>query len=287
MAGGERPHRWCSAPCHARDRWRFKGRRQHQTDVRSQSPGVGSARAIGPLNADLPAYLDGHCDGQNGCRDCPGSPAQIAATIEEFIEAAHSFCLSGYPHARPREDCKRSLCRTFPGGLPRTFPPPERVLTNRGPLRYVWEFDVENLLGVCGPGTWTMPRSVMLLASGADEVTSRVIEHIEGRSVRRSATNLGTVELPQQTDIHQTGQARGFRAKNGPSSCKKDHSITSSARASSVAGISRPSALAVWRLITSSIFATCCTGRSLGLAPLRIWLAKCPSFACSAPFFNA
>jgi len=47
------------------------------------------------------------------------------------------------------------------------------------------------------------------------------------------------------------------------------HSITSSARASSVGGTSRPSALAVLRLITNSNFAACSTGRSSGLAPLK------------------
>src|SRR3954470_8567557 len=48
------------------------------------------------------------------------------------------------------------------------------------------------------------------------------------------------------------------------------HSITSSARASNEGGISRPSALAVLRLITSSNLVGCRTGRSPGLAPLRI-----------------
>src|SRR5262245_13901108 len=48
-----------------------------------------------------------------------------------------------------------------------------------------------------------------------------------------------------------------------------DHSITSSARESSVVGISRSNALAVWRLMTSSILVDCMTGRSAGLAPLR------------------
>src|SRR5262249_11664373 len=49
----------------------------------------------------------------------------------------------------------------------------------------------------------------------------------------------------------------------------RGHSITSSARASSVGGISRSNALAVWRLMTSSILVDCMTGRSAGLAPLR------------------
>ena len=48
------------------------------------------------------------------------------------------------------------------------------------------------------------------------------------------------------------------------------HSITSSARASRVGGISRPSALAVLRLITSSYLVGACTGRSAGFSPLRM-----------------
>src|SRR5262245_35476247 len=47
------------------------------------------------------------------------------------------------------------------------------------------------------------------------------------------------------------------------------HSITSSAVASSDGGISRPNAFAVLRLITSSNFVGCITGRSAGLAPFR------------------
>src|SRR5262249_47100420 len=48
------------------------------------------------------------------------------------------------------------------------------------------------------------------------------------------------------------------------------HSITSSARASSVGGTSRPSAFAVLRLITNSCFVGACTGRSAGFSPLRM-----------------
>src|SRR5215510_6481070 len=49
------------------------------------------------------------------------------------------------------------------------------------------------------------------------------------------------------------------------------HSITSSAVASNIGGTSRPSALAVLRLMTSSNLVGCTTGRSAGLAPLRIF----------------
>src|SRR6185436_7008210 len=48
------------------------------------------------------------------------------------------------------------------------------------------------------------------------------------------------------------------------------HSTTSSARASSVGGTVRPSALAVLRLITRSYLVGACTGRSAGFSPLRM-----------------
>src|SRR5262249_39818257 len=48
------------------------------------------------------------------------------------------------------------------------------------------------------------------------------------------------------------------------------HSITSSAMASTVAGMSKPSALAGLRLTISSYLVGACTGRSAGFSPLRI-----------------
>jgi hypothetical protein len=48
------------------------------------------------------------------------------------------------------------------------------------------------------------------------------------------------------------------------------HSMTSSARARIEGGTVSPSAFAVLRLMTSSKVVGCCTGRSAGLAPLRI-----------------
>src|SRR6516165_4552985 len=49
------------------------------------------------------------------------------------------------------------------------------------------------------------------------------------------------------------------------------HSITSSAMASTPGGTSRPSAFAVLRLMTNSNLVGCCTGRSPGFSPLRIF----------------
>src|SRR5262249_2215258 len=50
----------------------------------------------------------------------------------------------------------------------------------------------------------------------------------------------------------------------------KSYSITSSTRARSVGSMLMPSALAVLRLMMNPNFVGCSTGRSAGLAPLRI-----------------
>jgi hypothetical protein len=55
------------------------------------------------------------------------------------------------------------------------------------------------------------------------------------------------------------------------------HSITSSASASNLPGISRPSALAVLRLITKSNFVDCWTGKLAGFSPLRMRPAYTPA----------
>jgi hypothetical protein len=55
--------------------------------------------------------------------------------------------------------------------------------------------------------------------------------------------------------------------------CSKQHyhySITSSARASSVAGVARPIALALLRLMTNSNLVGCKIGSSAGFSPLRM-----------------
>src|SRR6266478_4730811 len=59
--------------------------------------------------------------------------------------------------------------------------------------------------------------------------------------------------------------------RSGPEAAiRLSYSITSSARARIDGGTVRPSALAVLRLTTSSNVVGCCTGKSAGLAPLRI-----------------
>src|SRR5215469_1277079 len=67
----------------------------------------------------------------------------------------------------------------------------------------------------------------------------------------------GNVRFGSKADILHCGKERRY-------------SITSSARESTVGDISKPSAFAVLRLITSLNFVDCTTGRSVGLVPLRI-----------------
>ena len=76
--------------------------------------------------------------------------------------------------------------------------------------------------------------------------------------------------LPPATDIRQRGWHVGSVPKRRSSAASRSHSITSSARPSSVGGTSRPSAFAVLRLITSSNFSGASTGSSLGFAPLKM-----------------
>src|SRR4029450_8449023 len=63
---------------------------------------------------------------------------------------------------------------------------------------------------------------------------------------------------------------RGSRASEQRDEVAPVHSITSSARARSVAGTVMPSALAVFILMTSWKRVGCSTGKSAGWAPLRI-----------------
>src|SRR2546421_1311353 len=78
--------------------------------------------------------------------------------------------------------------------------------------------------------------------------------------------------LPLKADKAQTCRYVCFVPKAAVSNRSNagPYSITSSARASIDGGISRPSAFAVLRLITSSYLVGACTGRSAGFSPLRM-----------------
>ena len=78
-------------------------------------------------------------------------------------------------------------------------------------------------------------------------------------------------------ELGSSGSVRGVSSNGHPyrdpgpkAAIRLSYSITSSARARIDGGTARPSALAVLRLMTSSNVVGCWTGRSAGLAPLRI-----------------
>jgi hypothetical protein len=93
---------------------------------------------------------------------------------------------------------------------------------------------------------------------------------------REKLRTLMTIELYSSANAFcglRSDISRGPRSANGRHmhrSADRRYSITSSARASSVAGRSKPIALAVLRLITSSYLVGACTGSSAGFSPLRM-----------------
>src|SRR5262249_30271632 len=80
----------------------------------------------------------------------------------------------------------------------------------------------------------------------------------------------------EEPDHWHRGSLRARRARPRHRAAEKrdelapPHSITSSAMLSSDGGTVRPSIRAVWALMTSSNLVDCSTGRSAGLAPLRM-----------------
>ena len=86
----------------------------------------------------------------------------------------------------------------------------------------------------------------------------------EGGAAATGASQNGGKGPPQRIGARASGR-QPFAFSGTPI-----YSTTSSARASSVGGSERPSALAVLRFITSSYLVGACTGRSAGLSPLRI-----------------
>src|SRR5262249_23418883 len=91
-----------------------------------------------------------------------------------------------------------------------------------------------------------------------------------GRRRRR-----GRAQEPDDRQFRRLLCARRERPRHRRAAEQRDelaarHSITSSARASSLSGTVNPSALAVFRLMTSSYLVGACTGRSAGFSPLRM-----------------
>src|SRR5262249_6303340 len=92
--------------------------------------------------------------------------------------------------------------------------------------------------------------------------------------VERAGFTIGAAEQPDHRHrplLRSRGERPRRRAAEQRDELAAFHSITSSALNRTAVGNSRPSDLAVLRFTTSSTLVGCWTGKSAGLAPLRIW----------------
>src|SRR5215831_19049896 len=110
------------------------------------------------------------------------------------------------------------------------------------------------------------------------DVTKLAQTHHDGVERDQACVSADRAAGCEESDARRSCPPLRPRAKRPCRCCAADqrdelatpHSITSSARASKVGGTSRPSALAVLRLITNSYLVGACTGRSAGFSPLRM-----------------
>ena len=109
--------------------------------------------------------------------------------------------------------------------------------------------------------TQGFPYRILSLVADATKVR-RVCKPSESQASMALVINaIGAIAF-RRTDKRRTTTVSSWRWSRG-------YLITLSARDSTDCGIVRPICLAVCRLMTRSILSTACTGKSLGLTPLR------------------
>ena len=120
-------------------------------------------------------------------------------------------------------------------------------------------------------GLLLMVTFTAMLASLAEAIPTRILPACKRSATRGSGTCFMSAMHPGATKLMRRNELP-LCANSVLTHRSKKHrySITSSAVASSVGGTVRPSSFAVARLMTSSNFDACITGRSAGLAPLRM-----------------
>src|SRR5262249_30680682 len=109
-----------------------------------------------------------------------------------------------------------------------------------------------------------------LLVSELAKARSQGVNLASVLSVRENAKKADPVNFPGWLRCRRERQGRRRSAAEQRDELAPLHSMTSSASASNLSGISRPSALAVLRLMTSSYLVGACTGKSAGFSPFRI-----------------
>ena len=123
-----------------------------------------------------------------------------------------------------------------------------------------------------GDGILTVQTSILVEVEAASLLQHEMLADVRFGSGADIRPLNHDVCFTPKTGHRATGPQCPLRAISDHSrrSKRHAHSITSSASASSLSGISRPSDLAVLRLITNSNLSDRTTGRSAGFSPLRI-----------------
>ena len=93
------------------------------------------------------------------------------------------------------------------------------------------------------------------------------------------------IRSPASPAAARSPRAATRRAAEQRDELAPSHSITSSASASSYRGLSRPSAFAVLKLITSSYLVGACTGKSAGFSPNE--MSQTPPYPPANNVFDA
>src|SRR5262249_23832091 len=130
-----------------------------------------------------------------------------------------------------------------------------------------------------GEYAW-QPVTAALSGAILDDEVARFVKAGFVQALPKSRQEVGYIAQRRAAHKPDHGQCGRLRTRHGRTHSRAaeqrdelappDHSITSSARASSVSGTVRPSALAVLMLITSSNLVGACTGRSAGFSPLSM-----------------
>jgi hypothetical protein len=107
--------------------------------------------------------------------------------------------------------------------------------------------------------------------SSASAIAWSALRSEMGQSLRiETPQRAGNVRFTSNSDLTDAVPRAAAWRQKATFAVEQIYSITSSARASNVGEISRPSPLAVLRLMTRSNLVGCSTGSSAGFAPRRI-----------------
>jgi len=202
-----------------------------------------------PPKAEIPVSIDQSC------------PRRLAVPEQTLAGALAVMELSEPGQASERVFSTLPFFPASPSSSPSSFAPGHRAL-----LSWISSPRSISRIGI-------MPRRHSHLSSRTHRLTNMAVSIIP--KSRSEWTGIRCPLYPPKADMCSAlaDLCFGPKADIAPAA---SYSITSSARESSEGGTVNPSALAALRLITSSNFVDCCTGRSAIFSPLRTRAARMP-----------